>query len=58
VDPAGELCYSGNRGCVEAKISGSGVEWSFEAWYGRKYVLKAFPQKTVQAFEALCERRF
>jgi fructokinase len=36
VDPAGELCYCGNRGCVETKISGSGVERSFEARYGRK----------------------
>ena len=26
IDPEGEICYCGNRGCVETKISGSGVE--------------------------------
>ncbi|UFS71546.1 ROK family protein [Geomonas sp. RF6] len=29
VDPFGAPCYCGNRGCVETKISGSGVEASF-----------------------------
>lgn len=29
VDPAGEPCYCGLSGCVETKISGSGVENSF-----------------------------
>ncbi len=29
VDPSGEDCYCGNRGCIETKISGSGVERSF-----------------------------
>lgn len=36
VDPAGARCYCGNRGCIETKISGSGVEAAFEARYGRK----------------------
>ena len=34
VDPAGAPCYCGNRGCVETKISGSGVEAAFAARYG------------------------
>lgn len=36
VDPAGASCYCGNRGCVETKISGSGVERSFRERYGRQ----------------------
>jgi fructokinase len=35
VDPEGALCYCGNRGCVETKISGSGVERAFGSRYGR-----------------------
>lgn len=34
VDPAGAPCYCGNRGCVETKISGSGVERAFLAEHG------------------------
>ena len=34
VDPGGAECYCGNRGCVETKISGSGVEAAFQARYG------------------------
>ena len=29
VDPMGDKCYCGNLGCVETKISGSGVEHAF-----------------------------
>ena len=36
VDPAGVECYCGNRGCVETKISGSGVERAFEREYGER----------------------
>ena len=36
VDPVGAPCYCGNRGCVETKISGSGVEREFARRYGRK----------------------
>lgn len=35
VDPQGHDCFCGNRGCVETKISGSGVEKSFEMKYGQ-----------------------
>jgi fructokinase len=35
VDPRGVQCYCGNRGCVETKISGGGVESAFYARYGR-----------------------
>lgn len=34
VDPLGAHCYCGNRGCVETKISGSGVEAAFKSRYG------------------------
>lgn len=36
VDPAGAPCYCGNRGCVETKISGSGVEAGFAGRYGER----------------------
>ena len=29
IDPRGEACYCGNRGCIETKISGPGVERAF-----------------------------
>lgn len=35
VDPNGASCYCGNRGCVETKISGGGVEAAFYARCGR-----------------------
>lgn len=34
LDPDGVPCYCGNRGCIETKISGSGVEAAFAARYG------------------------
>ena len=34
VDPSGVECYCGNRGCVETKISGSGVEAAFFREFG------------------------
>ena len=36
VDPGGAACYCGKRGCVETKISGSGVERSFASTYGER----------------------
>jgi fructokinase len=39
VDPEGTPCYCGNRGCVETKISGSGVERAFGSRYGRKLTM-------------------
>jgi fructokinase len=36
VDPLGALCYCGNRGCVETKISGSGVEAAYQARFGER----------------------
>ena len=36
VDPDGAACYCGNRGCVETKISGSGVEAAFARDYGER----------------------
>ncbi|HEY5974750.1 MAG TPA: ROK family protein [Geobacteraceae bacterium] len=41
VDPAGAPCYCGLRGCVETKLSGSGVERSFAAAYGEQLAMPA-----------------
>jgi len=40
VDPGGRPCYCGNRGCVETKISGPGVEASFFERFGRHLKMK------------------
>jgi fructokinase len=40
LDPDGSPCYCGNRGCIETKISGSGVEAAFFAAYGRKLSMR------------------
>ena len=36
IDPQGARCYCGNRGCIETKISGSGVEAAFFKRYAKK----------------------
>jgi len=36
IDPDGVDCYCGNRGCIETKISGGGVEKAFAARFGRR----------------------
>ncbi len=35
VDPDGPVCYCGNPGCVETKISGGGVEKNYQRKFGR-----------------------
>ncbi len=40
IDPHGRKCYCGNRGCVETKISGSGVETSFYKSVGKPLKMK------------------
>lgn len=35
VDPQGVDCYCGNRGCIETKISGGGVESAYLKKYGK-----------------------
>jgi fructokinase len=39
VDPSGAECYCGNRGCVETKISGSGVERAFFREFGQRLTM-------------------
>ena len=39
VDPDGAECYCGNRGCIETKISGGGVETAYLTKYGRKMTM-------------------
>jgi fructokinase len=36
IDPDGPRCGCGNRGCIETRISGSGVEREFRRRFGRK----------------------
>lgn len=40
MDLGGHLCYCGNKGCVETKISGSGIEASFFEKFGRHLKMK------------------
>jgi fructokinase len=44
VDPHGGVCYCGNNGCVETKISGSGVESAFYARYGKVISMQSILQ--------------
>ena len=41
MDPQGARCYCGNRGCVETKISGSGVEATFKSRYGESLSMES-----------------
>jgi len=40
VDPNGVECYCGNKGCVETKISGSGVESAFFSKYEKHLTME------------------
>jgi fructokinase len=40
IDPAGAECYCGNRGCIETKISGGGVEAAYLKKYGEKLTMQ------------------
>lgn len=39
IDPDGAQCYCGNRGCIETKISGSGVETNYYKKHGRRLTM-------------------
>jgi fructokinase len=62
VDPMGAACYCGNRGCVETKISGSGVEAAFRSRYGESLTMeqivagaRAGEPRCVAAFQAFLD---
>ncbi len=40
IDPEGESCYCGNRGCVETKISGQGVENLFFKKFNQRLTMQ------------------
>ena len=40
IDPHGAECYCGRKGCIETKISGSGVEKAFYQAFGRRLSMK------------------
>jgi fructokinase len=40
IDPSGRKCYCGNIGCVETKISGTGVEAAFFEAFGESITMK------------------
>ena len=44
VDPQGTPCYCGNKGCVETKISGGGVEAAFNKRYERIISMQSIMQ--------------
>lgn len=44
VDPNGAVCYCGNPGCVETKISGGGVEKNFKRRFGRNLSMDQITQ--------------
>lgn len=52
VDPVGRTCYCGNRGCVETKISGTGVERSFFEIFGHHLKMKDIVQGYRQGDES------
>lgn len=58
IDPAGAPCFCGKRGCVETKISGSGMERSFRDRFQEALTMKqildlyrAGERRAVQAME-------
>ncbi|GFE62440.1 ROK family protein [Geobacter sp. AOG2] len=54
VDPAGAACYCGNRGCVETKISGSGVEAAFARQYGEALAMERIAAGTREGEPRCC----
>ncbi len=40
IDPYGAECYCGNRGCIETKISGGGVEASYFKKFGKHLAMQ------------------
>jgi fructokinase len=57
VDPLGANCYCGNRGCVETKISGSGVENAFRSRYGESLAMEQIVAGAREG-EARCREAF
>jgi len=59
VDPRGNKCYCGNRGCVETKISGSGVEYAFLQKFGKhlpmKDIAEGFRKNEPRCSEIFCQ---
>jgi fructokinase len=44
VDPKGAICYCGNPGCVETKISGGGVQRNYQSKFGASLSMKQITQ--------------
>lgn len=57
VDPQGMQCYCGNRGCIETKISGSGVEKTFFQTYGERLPMDRIVELARQG-ESRCQTAF
>ncbi len=58
VDPSGAKCYCGNRGCVETKISGSGVESAFYKNYHRRLSMREIVEKYRRGDDPSCNTAF
>lgn len=39
IDPEGPRCWCGNRGCIETKLSGTGVENAFHASFNQRRIM-------------------
>jgi fructokinase len=48
IDPAGEPCYCGNKGCIETKISGSGLQNSYYRQTGLRASLQEIAEQARQ----------
>lgn len=57
VDPQGAPCYCGNRGCIETKISGSGVEAAFRSRHGESLSMERIVSGA-RAEEPRCREAF
>ena len=57
VDPKGETCFCGNRGCIETKISGTGVANAFQKRTGTRLTLEQITQGYRQG-DAQCAASF
>lgn len=57
VNPQGQPCYCGNRGCVETLISGSGVEQAFFLATGQRLTMHEIVARA-RAGDSACQKQF
>lgn len=57
VNPQGQPCYCGNRGCVETLISGSGVEQAFFLATGQRLAMREIVSRA-RTGDSACRQQF